>query len=140
MRRRQFLAGLLTGAALPLMGPLAAFGFEVTKSDEEWKKLLSPAAYRVLRHQDTEAPFTSPLNNEHRKGIFACAGCALDLFSSDTKFDSGTGWPSFFRPLPGSVQPSHSQTGQVSRNRRFSSGLTRRRSKNFESSFISEAL
>jgi peptide-methionine (R)-S-oxide reductase len=100
MRRRQFLAGLLMGAALPG----TAFGYEVTKSDAEWKKLLSPAAYQVLRHQDTEAPFTSPLNKEHRKGIFACAGCALDLFSSDTKFDSGTGWPSFFRPLPGAVQ------------------------------------
>jgi len=104
MRRRQFLTGLLMGAALPAIGP--AFGFEVTKSDEEWKKLLSPAAYRVLRHEDTEAPFTSPLNKEHRKGIFACAGCALDLFSSDTKFDSGTGWPSFFRPLPNAVGTS----------------------------------
>jgi peptide-methionine (R)-S-oxide reductase len=107
MRRRQFLAGLLTGSALSFItegGP--AFGYEVTKSDAEWKKLLSPAAYQVLRHQDTEAPFTSPLNKEHRKGIFACAGCALDLFSSDTKFDSGTGWPSFFRPLPNAVQTS----------------------------------
>jgi len=60
----------------------------------------------VLRHQDTEAPFTSPLNNEHRKGIFACAGCGLDLYSSDTKFDSGTGWPSFYRPLPNAVGTS----------------------------------
>jgi len=102
MRRRLFLTGLLTGAALPV----SAFGYEVTKSDAEWKKLLSPAAYQVLRHQDTEAPFTSPLNNEHRKGIFACAGCALDLFSSDTKFDSGTGWPSFYRPLTNAVQTS----------------------------------
>jgi peptide-methionine (R)-S-oxide reductase len=100
MRRRQFLTGLLMGAALPA----PAFGYEVTKSDAEWKALLSPAAYQVLRHQDTEAPFTSALNKEHRKGIFACAGCALDLFSSDTKFDSGTGWPSFFRPLPNAVQ------------------------------------
>jgi peptide-methionine (R)-S-oxide reductase len=103
MRKRQFLAFLLTGAALPLVGA-PAFGFEVTKSDADWKKQLSPAAYDVLRHQGTEVPFTSPLNNEHRKGIFACAGCALDLFSSDTKFESGTGWPSFFRPLPGAVQ------------------------------------
>ena len=102
MRRRLFLAGLLTGAALPG----SAFGYEVTKSDAEWKKLLSPAANQVLRHQDTEAPFTSPLNNEHRKGIFACAGCALDLFSSETKFDSGTGWPSFYRPLTNAVQTS----------------------------------
>jgi len=104
MRRRLFLAGLLTGGALPASGP--AFGYEVTKSDAEWKKLLSPAAYQVLRHQDTEAPFTSPLNKEHRKGIFACAGCDLDLFSSETKFDSGTGWPSFYRPLPNAVQTS----------------------------------
>jgi peptide-methionine (R)-S-oxide reductase len=104
MRRRQFLTGLLMGGALPAASP--ALGYEVTKSDQEWKKLLSPAAYRVLRQQDTEAPFTSPLNKEHRKGIFACAGCALDLFSSDTKFESGTGWPSFFRPLPGAVQTS----------------------------------
>ena len=104
MRRRLFLTGLLTGAALPACGP--AFGYEVTKRDAEWKKLLSPAAYQVLRHQDTEAPFTSPLNKEHRKGIFACAGCALDLFSSDTKFDSGTGWPSFYRALPNAGQTS----------------------------------
>ena len=103
MQRRHFLAGLMGSAFL---GANPALGYEVAKSDAEWKKLLSPAAYDVLRHQGTEAPFTSPLNNEHRKGIFACAGCALDLFSSDTKFDSGTGWPSFFRPLPGAVQTS----------------------------------
>jgi peptide-methionine (R)-S-oxide reductase len=101
MRRRHFLAGLLMGTALPAAGP--AFGYDVTKSDAEWKKLLSPAAYDVLRHQGTEPPFTSPLNKEHRKGIFACAGCALELYSSDTKFESGTGWPSFYRPLPNAV-------------------------------------
>jgi peptide-methionine (R)-S-oxide reductase len=103
MRRRHFLAGLMGGA---FWGAAPAFGYEVTKSDAEWKTQLTPAAYNVLRHQDTEAPFTSPLNNEHRKGTFACAGCALDLFSSDTKFDSGTGWPSFYRPLPNAVQTS----------------------------------
>ena len=113
MRRRLFLAGLLSGAALPACGP--AFGYEVTKSDAEWKKLLSPAAYQVLRHQDTEAPFTSPLNKEHRKGIFACAGCDLDLFSSDTKFDSGTGWPSFYRALPNAVQTSQDNSLFMSR-------------------------
>ena len=102
MQRRHFLAGLMGSAFLA--GP--AFGFEVTKSDADWKKQLSPAAYDVLRHQGTEVPFTSPLNNEHRKGIFGCAGCALDLYSSDTKFDSGTGWPSFFRPLSNAVQTS----------------------------------
>ena len=103
MQRRQFLAGLMGGVFL---GRAPAFGYEVNKSDAEWKKLLSPAAYDVLRHQGTEPPFTSPLNDEHRKGIFACAGCALDLYSSDTKFDSGTGWPSFFRPLPNAVLTS----------------------------------
>jgi peptide-methionine (R)-S-oxide reductase len=111
MRRRHFLAGLLTGAAVA--GP--AFGYDVTKSDAEWKALLSPAAYDVLRHQGTEVPFTSPLNNEHRKGIFACAGCALDLYSSDTKFESGTGWPSFYRPLPHAVQTAQDNSLFMSR-------------------------
>ena len=100
MQRRQLIAALMGGAAL---GMAKAQAYEVTKSDAEWKKILSPAAYEVLRHEDTEAPFTSPLNNEHRKGIFACAGCALDLYSSDTKFDSGTGWPSFWKPLDHAV-------------------------------------
>jgi peptide-methionine (R)-S-oxide reductase len=78
--------------------------YEVNLSDADWQKRLSPQAYQVLRHQDTERAFTSPLNDEHRKGIFACAGCALPLFSSATKFDSGTGWPSFFRPLANAVR------------------------------------
>ncbi|HKY17393.1 MAG TPA: peptide-methionine (R)-S-oxide reductase, partial [Rhizomicrobium sp.] len=103
MRRRIFLTGLMSGTALGMSG---AGAFEVSKSDAEWKKLLSPAAYKVLRHRGTEAPFTSPLNKEHRKGVFACAGCGLDLYSSDTKFDSGTGWPSFYRPLPNAVLTS----------------------------------
>ncbi|CAN5419384.1 peptide-methionine (R)-S-oxide reductase MsrB [soil metagenome] len=73
--------------------------FKVSHTDEEWRRLLDPAAYQVLRHEGTERPFTSPLNDEHRNGVFACAGCALPLFSSKTKFDSGTGWPSFWQPL-----------------------------------------
>jgi len=77
--------------------------FEVEMTDDQWKARLSPQAYAVLRHEGTETPFTSPLNSEHRKGIFTCAGCALALFSSDTKFDSGTGWPSFWQPLPNAV-------------------------------------
>jgi peptide-methionine (R)-S-oxide reductase len=100
MRRRQVLAGLM-GSVVLCAG--SAQGYEVTKTDAEWKKILSPAAYDVLRHEDTEPPFSSPLNKEHRKGIFACAGCALDLYSSDTKFDSGTGWPSFWKPLENAV-------------------------------------
>jgi peptide-methionine (R)-S-oxide reductase len=81
----------------------AAVQYEVTLPDAEWKKRLSPDAYAVLRHADTERPFTSPLLNEHRTGTFACAGCALPNFSSKTKFDSHTGWPSFWAPLPKSV-------------------------------------
>ena len=72
-------------------------------ADAEWKKRLSPAAYDVLRHEGTERAGTSPLDHEKRKGVFHCAGCELPLFSSDTKFDSGTGWPSFFTSLPGAV-------------------------------------
>lgn len=102
MDRRTLLTGLMGTAAFGAGGG-HALAYEVTKTDAEWKAMLSPAAYRVLRHQDTEAPFTSPLNDEHRKGIFACAGCGLDLFSSATKFDSGTGWPSFWKPLPNAV-------------------------------------
>src|SRR5689334_9372174 len=71
-------------------------------TDEEWRKRLPPAAYQVLRHEDTERPGTSPLLKEKRKGTYACLGCDLPLFGSDTKFESGTGWPSFYRALPGS--------------------------------------
>jgi len=81
----------------------AAQKVEFTRSDAEWRKRLSPAAYRVLRQGATEYAFSSPLNNEHRAGTFACAGCALPLFNAATKFDSGTGWPSFWQPLPNAV-------------------------------------
>ena len=74
---------------------------EVARSDAEWRSLLTPAQYSVLRQDGTERPFSSPLNNEHRQGVFSCAGCRQDLFSSATKFDSRTGWPSFFSPLSG---------------------------------------
>jgi len=77
--------------------------FEVTRSDDEWRRLLSPEQYQVLRKHGTERAGTSPLNAEKRKGTFACAGCDLPLFSSDTKFESGTGWPSFYRPLADAV-------------------------------------
>jgi peptide-methionine (R)-S-oxide reductase len=91
-------AGAATGAGAP-----AKDHFEVEMTDEQWRAKLSPRAYAVLRHEGTETPFSSPLNDEHRKGTFTCAGCALALFSSQTKFDSGTGWPSFFQPLPNAV-------------------------------------
>jgi len=80
--------------------------YEVMHTDAEWQKLLTPAQYNILRQAGTEPPFSSPLLNEHRKGTFNCAGCALPLFSSATKFDSGTGWPSFWAPLPNAVLTS----------------------------------
>ena len=73
--------------------------FEVSHSDADWRKLLTPDQYTILRQSGTERPFTSALLHEHRQGNFACAGCDLDLFSSTTKYDSGTGWPSFWAPL-----------------------------------------
>jgi peptide-methionine (R)-S-oxide reductase len=81
--------------------------YEVTLSDAQWRAKLSPMAYQVLRHAATERPFTSPLLNEHGKGVFTCAGCALPLFASSTKFESGTGWPSFWAPLKNAVQTSN---------------------------------
>ena len=77
--------------------------FEITRTPAEWRRILGPERYRILREAGTERSFTSPLNEEHRRGIFSCAGCGLPLFSSATKFDSGTGWPSFYRPLPKAV-------------------------------------
>ena len=73
-------------------------------SPQQWRQRLSPEAYRVLRDEGTERPFTSPLNAEKRSGIYHCAGCDLPLFSSKAKFDSGTGWPSFWQPLPRAVE------------------------------------
>ena len=84
--------------------------FEVMMTDDQWKAKLSPQAYAVLRHEATETPFTSPLNNEHRAGIFSCKGCALPLYSSKTKFESGTGWPSFYQPIEGNVGKTEDRT------------------------------
>jgi peptide-methionine (R)-S-oxide reductase len=77
---------------------------KVEKPDSEWQQILSPAQYQVLRREGTERPFSSPLNNLHDKGLFQCAGCGAPLFRSEQKFDSGTGWPSFFDALPGAVE------------------------------------
>jgi peptide-methionine (R)-S-oxide reductase len=110
MIRRQFLSGSAYGvAALAYWssGLEDAWGaYSVVLPDAEWRQRLSPLAYQVLRKHATERPFTSPLNKEHRAGTFRCAGCAQPLFSSRTKFDSGTGWPSFWAPLPRSVGTS----------------------------------
>jgi peptide-methionine (R)-S-oxide reductase len=77
--------------------------FAVAHTDAEWRQLLTAAQYSVLREAGTEAPYSSPLNSEHRHGVFSCAGCALHLYSSDAKFDSGTGWPSFWKALDNAV-------------------------------------
>jgi peptide-methionine (R)-S-oxide reductase len=110
-RRTLIFSGLGAMTALPfvrnfLVSPALAAGatkFEFTLTDAQWQAKLPAASYQVLRHEATERPFTSPLNDEHRAGTFACKGCALPLFSSRTKFDSGTGWPSFYAPLPNAV-------------------------------------
>jgi len=106
--RRLLLTTAATGLAAAAFASLRpqrsqAGTFAVAHSDEEWRKLLTADQYAVLRQAATEAPFTSPLLNEHRRGNFACAGCDLPLFASTAKFDSGTGWPSFWESLPGAV-------------------------------------
>src|SRR6188768_534176 len=101
INRRMVLLGTSAVAACAFLSSTsasrAAAKFAVTHTEDEWRALLTPEQYSVLREAGTEYPFTSPLNTEHRKGVFACAGCERDLFSSDTKFDSGTGWPSFWK-------------------------------------------
>jgi peptide-methionine (R)-S-oxide reductase len=104
MNRRSLNLFGISLAALGLGARMAdADTFEITKTEAEWKKLLSPEAFAVLREESTERPFTSKLLDEHRKGTFACAGCDLPAFASEMKFDSGTGWPSFFDVMPGAV-------------------------------------
>lgn len=109
--RRLLLQGLLaSGALLAMSRPLRADAkrgpFEVTKSEAEWRRILSPAQYYVLRDHGTEYAGSSPLDRETRRGIYHCAGCDLPLFSSDTKYDSRTGWPSFWKPLPNAIGTS----------------------------------
>jgi len=101
---------LATAWAWAAIGRGATIPYEVTLSDAQWRERLSPAAYEVLRHAATERPFTSPLLKEHRKGAFNCAGCALPLYSSATKYESGTGWPSFWAPLPHAVLTGNDNT------------------------------
>jgi peptide-methionine (R)-S-oxide reductase len=114
LKRRHVLAAGVGGVAMfaayryQLPGAVAADErFKVTHSDAEWRALLTPAQYAVLRRSSTERPYSSPLDAEHRAGLFACAGCQLALFSSDTKFDSRTGWPSFWAPLENAVATSN---------------------------------
>ncbi|NBF03443.1 peptide-methionine (R)-S-oxide reductase MsrB [Pseudomonas sp. Fl5BN2] len=129
-RRQLLLAGGSLGAAALALGVLPRLGgngaliepavadeaFEVSHSDSEWRTLLSAEQYQVLRKEGTERAYTSPLNDEHHAGTFACAGCALALFSSATKFDSHTGWPSFWAPLEHAVAQRSDRTFGMQRN------------------------
>lgn len=112
MHRRSLLLGaaaagvaILTAKAAPMNpDPKTIPDYDKWRlSEKEWKERLAPEAYQVLRREGTERPWTSPLNDEKRAGVFACAGCGFDLFSSEKKFDSGTGWPSFFDVLPNAI-------------------------------------
>lgn len=111
MNRRNLLAG---GISLAAVGAAVGFSrngvnaaesgaFEIVKTDAEWQEVLSPAQFAVLRKEATERPWTSPLLDEKRKGVYTCGGCELPLYASETKFDSGTGWPSFFAALDNAV-------------------------------------
>jgi len=125
-RRRLLIAGgagglvfallKLRGTGIPDAEASSTETFAVTHSDDEWRKLLTPMQYAVLRHEGTEYPYSSPLNDEHRAGIFACAGCDQDLYSSTTKFDSHTGWPSFWKPLDKAVSTSRDYSMAMERD------------------------
>lgn len=112
MNRRTLLA------SVPALFGMATFGriaraeesFEITLTPAEWKAKLSPEAYAVLREEDTERAGSSPLDKEYGKGTYACAGCDLPLYASEAKYDSGTGWPSFFKPLPNAIGTKEDNT------------------------------
>jgi peptide-methionine (R)-S-oxide reductase len=113
MNRREVLlggAGVAAAVTMPALLRASKAGaetFEINHSEDEWRRLLTPAQFQVLRKHGTERPFTSPLNDEHRAGVFQCAACELALYRSETKFDSGTGWPSFYAPIEDAVRTSN---------------------------------
>ena len=103
MKRRDFM--MMAASATAIMSPMAALAqeFEITRTKAEWRALLTKAEYKVMRDEGTERKFSSPLNNEDRAGTFHCKGCDLAVYPSRTKYDSGTGWPSFWASLPGAI-------------------------------------
>lgn len=118
--RRRFVSFLAAGSVLPFASacsakPAAKGTFPIVKSEAEWRRVLTPEQFYILREEGTERPFTSPLLKEHRKGTFVCAADGNALFASSTKFDSGTGWPSFWKPLPKGVATSTDRSLGMSR-------------------------
>src|ERR1700745_440559 len=113
MNRREILMGgvgvlaAVTAPAFLRPSKAGAETFEITHSEDEWRRLLTPAQFQVLRKHGTERPVTSPLNAEHRPGVFSCSACDLPLYKLETKFDSGTGWPSFYAPIENAVGTSN---------------------------------
>ena len=109
MTRRKVMTGIaalsVSALALKLQGAAwaAEETFEITKTPDEWRKVLTPAQFHILREEGTERPFSSPLDKEKRAGVFHCAACDLPIYSSETKYESGTGWPSFWKPLDNAV-------------------------------------
>ena len=105
MNRRFLVGSALAGSVLTIMGlsPQRARAFEVTRTDAEWRAMLSPLEYKVMRREGTERAFTSPLDKTYAAGTYHCRGCDLPLYSSKHKFDSGTGWPSFWQALPEAI-------------------------------------
>lgn len=119
MRKREFLKNslvLASSTSLAVLMPLRSqvlagpSSYEVTKTEAEWKRILTPEQFRVLRQQGTERASSSPLNKEYRKGTFVCAGCNLPLYKSETKFESGTGWPSFYAPIANAIRTSEDKS------------------------------
>jgi len=114
MNRRQFIQGSLALGLLLLLPPFAQATNtrkkimieKIQKTDDQWRALLTPEQYQVLRREGTEPPFSSKLNGEYDRGTYVCAACDLPLFNSETKFDSGTGWPSFFAPIENHTETS----------------------------------
>jgi peptide-methionine (R)-S-oxide reductase len=118
--RRKLLGYSAAGVGTAMFGGTAMLGptaraaaperFEIVRTPEQWRRILTPAQYAVLREEATERAGSSPLNREHRRGLFLCAGCNLPRFSSAAKFESGTGWPSFYQPIEGNVGKTEDRT------------------------------
>jgi peptide-methionine (R)-S-oxide reductase len=122
--RRQLMAGASAGALLAALGPLrkwafatemAKGNFAVTHTDAEWRQMLTPNQYRILRQAQTEEEWSSPLLQEHRDGIYECAGCALTFFKSEWKYDSDEGWPSFWTSVPGTLDKMEDDSANMVR-------------------------